>query len=206
MATQSPKITRERILDSAEAEFAEKGFGGARVKEIAASAGVTGAMVHYYFNSKEDLHRAVLDRMVKDLMDLVSRIAPEPIDPVEKVQRFFYAFFDYAARHRNFARLTSMETGHDSREFFLSLVRTHFRPLYQLAKAFLKKGMDQGVFRSIDTDHLLTAIYGMTITYFSDSPFLDELLDRQVTSREAVAERRTVLMDMILRLLLKNPN
>jgi len=199
------KETRERVLDSAESVFAEAGFGGARIKEISRRAGVTSAMVHYYFQTKEELYRAVLDRMVADLVHLVSTIAPAPIDPVPKLKRFFYGFFDYAARHRNFARLTSMEMGHDNIEYALELFARHFKPLYALAKGFLQKGIKQGAFQPIDPDHLLSAIYGMTISYFSDSPFIEVLSGRKVGSQATVAQRRDLLMAMILRIVLRDP-
>ena len=171
----SQKTVRERIVDSAERIFAEKGFGGARIKEISQAAGVSGAMIHYYFNSKEDLHKEVLTRMVQDFVDLVSQIAPEPIPPIEKLQRFCSGLFDFAARHKNFTRITSMETGHDNSEYFLELITLHFAPLYRDAKEFLKSGMEAGIFRTFDADHLITAIYGMMMTHFSDSPFLEHL-------------------------------
>lgn len=203
MTENHQKETRERILDSAEREFADNGFGGARIKEIAQGAGITGAMVHYYFQTKEELYRAVLDRMVGDLVELVGKIAPEPIGPIEKLHRFFYGFFDYAAKHYNFSRLTSMETGHDNQEYFLSLVREFIRPMFEDAREFLSTNMERGIFKKTDPDHLLTAIYGMTISYFSDSRFLDVVLNQDTTEEAAIAERRDALMAFIEQILLK---
>ncbi len=207
MATEGKdtKNTRERIIDSAEAVFAKNGFGGARIKDISARAGVTSAMIHYYFNSKEELHRAVLTRMIQDLVELVGKIAPEPIPPIAKVKLFFEGFFDYASRHRNFSRITSMETGHDNQEFFLDLIKAYFRPLYERAREFLTKGIQMGVFRPIDPDHLLTAIYGMTVTYFSDSLFLEVLMGRNSTADHQIDIRRDLLLEMIFRILLADP-
>lgn len=196
------KNTRERIIDCAEQVFAENGFGGARIRDISERAGVTGAMIHYYFNSKEELLRAVLTRIVEDLVSLTARVAPEPIPPVIKVELFFRHFFDYASRHKNFTRITSMETGHDNQEFFLGLIKNQLRPLYEEARSFLRRGMDAGVFRPIDPDHLLTAIYGMTMSYFSDSPFLEILMGLDSTAELQIEARRDLLMEMILRILL----
>src|SRR4051812_45471354 len=54
--------TRQRILDSGEHEFAARGFAGARLREIAETAGVQPALIHHYFTDKQGLYRAVLDR------------------------------------------------------------------------------------------------------------------------------------------------
>lgn len=56
--------TRERILDAAEHLFAERGFDGTSIRDVTADAGVNLAAVHYHFGSKEDLLRAVLERVV----------------------------------------------------------------------------------------------------------------------------------------------
>jgi TetR/AcrR family transcriptional regulator len=56
---RDPERTRERILEAALAEFAAKGFAGARVDQIAAGAGVNKQLVSYYFGGKQGLYRAL---------------------------------------------------------------------------------------------------------------------------------------------------
>ncbi len=56
--------TRERILDSAERLFAERGFDGTSIRDVTADASANLAAVHYHFGSKEDLVREVLRRVV----------------------------------------------------------------------------------------------------------------------------------------------
>ncbi|MGH2607610.1 MAG: TetR/AcrR family transcriptional regulator [Tepidiformaceae bacterium] len=56
--------TRERILDAAEHLFSERGFDGTSIRDVTAEAAVNLAAVHYHFGSKEDLLRAVLERIV----------------------------------------------------------------------------------------------------------------------------------------------
>ena len=59
--------TQQKILAAAEAEFAEKGFDGGRVDEIAKRAGVNKAMLYYYFQSKEQLLRALTEKHFKEI-------------------------------------------------------------------------------------------------------------------------------------------
>ena len=59
--------TRARILAAAEVEFAAVGYDGARTVAIARRAGLTHAMLHYYFDTKAALYRAVLERVLTDL-------------------------------------------------------------------------------------------------------------------------------------------
>ncbi len=55
--------TQQAILAAAEKEFANKGLAGARVDIIAERAGANKRMLYYYFNSKENLYLAVLERV-----------------------------------------------------------------------------------------------------------------------------------------------
>lgn len=52
---------RQSVLEAAEHEFCVHGLDGARTTEIARRAGVTHAMLHYYFDTKRDLFRAVVE-------------------------------------------------------------------------------------------------------------------------------------------------
>ncbi len=60
--TTPPASTQEKILDAASSAFAEDGFAGARVDEIARRAGVNKAMLYYHFGDKQALYREVLTR------------------------------------------------------------------------------------------------------------------------------------------------
>ena len=60
--TLASHTTRQRILDAASKEFADEGFAGARVDEIARSAGVNKAMLYYHVGNKQTLYTAVLMR------------------------------------------------------------------------------------------------------------------------------------------------
>ncbi|MFH1462906.1 MAG: TetR/AcrR family transcriptional regulator [Pseudomonadota bacterium] len=198
--------TREQILTVAESVFAEKGFDGARVKDIAARVGVTHAVIHYHFNTKGDLYRAVADRMVGELLDMATSIPQEPLDPGPKLERFFCSFFDFAARHPHFARLANLETGDEGERYLLALVREQLAPQYQRARGFILRGVAAGVFRPVDPEHLLTAIYGMIVSYFGDSPFIAAITGGEGLLTEAALEqRRAELMRMILRTVLVNP-
>ena len=67
--TAGDEGTRERLLDTAERLFAERGFDGASVREITAAAGCNVAAVNYHFGSKENLYREVFRRRLAALRD-----------------------------------------------------------------------------------------------------------------------------------------
>lgn len=75
-ARQAPDA-RAAILDAALALFAEKGFHGTPMREIAASAGISQGLLHHHFGNKEGLWKAVGDQTSKEFLAYVSGI----IDP-----------------------------------------------------------------------------------------------------------------------------
>lgn len=71
--------TEGRILLAAETEFMEKGFAGARTTSIANAAGVTHAMFHYYFRTKEKLFESIIERKV----GLVGKLLTETVEDAD---------------------------------------------------------------------------------------------------------------------------
>ena len=62
--------TEQIILEAAEAEFLEKGYSNAKMLSIARRAGVAHSMLHYYFRSKENLFKSILQRKTQELLPM----------------------------------------------------------------------------------------------------------------------------------------
>lgn len=60
---------KELILRAASEEFADKGFAASKTSDIAAKAGVPKPNVYYYFKSKENLYREVLESIIEPLLE-----------------------------------------------------------------------------------------------------------------------------------------
>ena len=74
--------TRAEILEVATAEFAERGYSGARVDEIAERTRTTKRMIYYYFGGKEQLYIAVLERAYSQLRDAEQTLDVDHLDPL----------------------------------------------------------------------------------------------------------------------------
>jgi AcrR family transcriptional regulator len=81
---ERPTARRDRILASAEAEFAAHGFSGARVDRIAATASVNKQLLFHYFDSKAGLYQAVTDSLSKRF-DLESRPGSTPAEQLRSL-------------------------------------------------------------------------------------------------------------------------
>ena len=95
--------TRERILDQALPLFAEHGFAGTSTRMIAKAASVNVATLAYYFNGKEGLYLAVLERLYTDMQAYIPREMP-PIGP-NTARWLATQLWSFARAHRTQIRL-----------------------------------------------------------------------------------------------------
>jgi TetR/AcrR family transcriptional regulator len=191
------KEAKERIVFVAESVFARKGFAGARTQEIADLAGVNKAMIHYYFDNKEKLYHAVLDKLLFDLIKLTQESVRDRAGFAEQLDLFYRGFFDYIATHRNFSRLSAMERGSGDR-YLSRMVETFFKPLFDRGVDFINRGASAGVFdKKVNPRQYLVSVYGMTIGYFADAEFVAQLLGDDPLTDKMLKERREALLQMV---------
>lgn len=104
--TDADLDTRSRILDAAEQAFADGGLAGARVASIAEDAGANKAMLYYYFDSKEALYFAVLERVFEQIAaQAVGAGLDASRTATEALAAFVTGYQGVLAAHPHFARL-----------------------------------------------------------------------------------------------------
>jgi AcrR family transcriptional regulator len=155
--------TRAELLAVATEVFAESGYSGARVDEIAERTRTTKRMIYYYFGGKEQLYMAVLENAYRGIREAEQRLQVDHVDPVVAMRRLAELTFDHHLDHQAFIRLVAIENIHRG-EFIgrLDSLRTLSRPATSLLDEILARGRQQGVFRS-DVDaldvHILISSY-----------------------------------------------
>ena len=138
--------TRDKLLDAAGHEFAEKGFDGATVRSICDRAGVNLAAVNYHFGDKERLYEAVI------MLAHQSRPAPargsEDLDPRAELRQYIAYFLEEAVFHQETGwqqELMVREIANPTRASD-TLIREAFRPSFDRLVAILQRlspGADQ---------------------------------------------------------------
>jgi AcrR family transcriptional regulator len=112
---RDPERTRNEILEVATREFAERGYAGARVDEIAARMRTTKRMIYYYFGGKEQLFVAVLERAYAEIRRAEQEVDVDQLDPLAALRRIAELTFDHHESHPDFIRLVSIENIHRAR-------------------------------------------------------------------------------------------
>lgn len=95
---------RDAILENAALLYAEHGFFGASIADLAAACKTSKSLIYHYYPSKEDILFDVMHSHVRALLDAAERVAAEPRLPAAKLhaltQAFMRLYVGAAARHK----------------------------------------------------------------------------------------------------------
>ena len=96
---------RELVLDVAESLFAEKGFDGTTVSDIAERSELAKGSLYQIFQSKEEIIAAIIGRKIDRIWGIVDDIVKRPISPTERVREVFRTKLESVWESRHFARI-----------------------------------------------------------------------------------------------------
>jgi TetR/AcrR family transcriptional regulator len=195
LATGIPS-TKQVILEVARRRFAEHGFSGTSLTEIAEEVGFRRPSLLHHFASKEALYKAVVLDSFTDWVDLVDAATTDTRAGWQQVERVLRAAFRFFEEHPEFVRLVRWEALEGGR-FLQQELAVLLKPLFDRGAAFLEREMDAGRLRRYDARQLLLTGYGAVLSYLSDAPLMTGLLDSDPLSSDALEQRREHVLDVL---------
>jgi AcrR family transcriptional regulator len=192
--------TRRDILAVATQEFADRGYDGARVDQIAASTRTAKRMIYYYFGSKEQLYIEVLEQAYTAIRDAEQSIDVEHLDPIAAIRRLAELTFDHHEAHPEFIRLVSIENIHRAEHLRRSERLTSLNtPAIELIATILERGRAAGAFTSeVDAVDLHMMISAFCVFRIANRHTFGALFDRDLTCTRLSDHYRTMLGDMVV--------
>ena len=195
--------TETRILQAAEKEFLEKGYAGARTVSIAEAAGVTHAMLHYYYRTKDNLFEKIVSDKMHMLGNIIlSAIGDEDLPLEERVRQGVERHFDFLFANRDLPRFIINELyaqpGHSG------VLKTSVREMVNHVLNNLQRQIDEnaagGKCLQIDARMLLMDIVSLNVFPFVAAPIISgAMVDFQENYDDFLVARKRENVETILR-------
>jgi TetR/AcrR family transcriptional regulator len=181
MAGDMEKTVNEQILDSATRLFAEKGFAGVSLQDVAEASGIEEGELTKLFGSREKLYEAVLEPLFSKYAVSLGAPFQGGDRPVTKVELFASAMCDFRKQSPYFFPLFYRELLNPS-PFFESIVLKNIRHVAYLSDNNIAKGIQKGSFRrGVNPANVTMAMLGMFHYYFLANRLAGSLLPENTT-------------------------
>jgi AcrR family transcriptional regulator len=182
--------TAQRILDVAEQLFAEKGFDGATLRDIAGRVGIREPGLYNHFASKEALYRSVLERALQPLADAIDELMEREASP-EELKALPARLTDLIALHPNIVALmyrsllgSADAPGHELMEDWLERLF--------LKGAALLEGAGGGGDRR-ERALSMIAMFNLTTSYFLTQRIYGRIAGDDILSDENLARQKRLV-------------
>lgn len=196
------------ILKAAENEFLAKGYAGARTTSIARQAGVTHAMLHYYFQTKEQLFEQVLDEKMRLMEQSVLAAFTDVGLPLpERLRSGIIRHFDFIAANPDLPRFIINEVfAYPERS---QVMCNRIRRITQVMLSDFQQELDElhrrGEVESVDVRMLLLDIVSLNIFVFVAYPLVSQVFGEFQMDKEQFFEmRKAENVEIIMRRIKKN--
>ena len=166
---EAKALFRNAILEAAEHVFAQQGFHGARIQDIAEHARIAVGTVYNHFEQKEDVLRALLEERMEGLIDQLAPLPSEPERFEDKLQARVTRMLRYVEKHRNFYVL-ALEHGLFAKGS-VSAGNALCRPVHHIERfratlgELVEEGIASGALRPMEPSRIMWFFGGLMRTF-----------------------------------------
>jgi len=188
---------RARIAAAAEELFAERGFDGSAIRDIAGKAGVNGAMIHYYFGNKEGLYHAILEGAASRVRTLLIETTGRSGSSSKRLASFVEAYAAYILSQPNIARILYREmlTG---AKHIKQIAQQYAASNYSMLKGLITDGVQRGELRNVDAELAPISLMGMVVIFQFLKPIISIALGKTQYDKAFVDRVAAHTIDLFL--------
>lgn len=200
--TGEPGDIRDRLLDAAVRRFAAQGIAGTSLRDIASEAGVTPALVHYYFGGRDALLAAVIEERVMPLVQGLRTPVQQAGDDLRAlIEGFVRTVIVTASAHPWLPQLWVREVLHESGAL-RGLMLERVGPLLprMLAARFAQAQAAGHLNPRVDPRLLVASIMGQTMFLVASAPVWRALFDADDIGTDALVRHVLALLESGLEL------
>lgn len=168
---------REALLEVAGELFSQRGVSEVSLRELARAAGVTPAMIHYYFGDKEGLYEALLERALSRVLARVREIVATEREDLEEIADFLQVVVGALSSERWIPSLIIREVIADTGRFRERFIRDFASQIAGIVPDVLGREVTAGRLRpDLDLPLTFVSLLGMLAWPFAARPVLERVL------------------------------
>ncbi len=157
---------RDIILNTAKEMFANKGFEGTTMDELAKKAGINKATIYYHFKNKDTLYEEVFSQCVNEVVEDLEQSVGRIENAKECLRLYVDTFYFHAKKDKAFLGLLLREVAGGGSLFPKKAIE-RFLKMLSILEDILKKGAEDGVFKKADTKLIHFMIVGSVCFFVS---------------------------------------
>jgi len=195
--------SRGKILEVAEARFAQRGFAGVGMREVALAAGLGKSSLFHHFPTKAELWVAVIERVIARIEIHVLPALGASGGALARIDRAVDALIDALAEHPTTARLLLRSLVEEDELAAApppgaAEVEARIHGLVARFTALLAAGVEAGELRPASAPDAVQTLIGTTVYHFASGEFGEAVLGGALFSAEAVARRKREVKELLL--------
>lgn len=196
------KPRKEEILDIATCLFAERGYEGTSMNDVAARVGMRKASLFYHFATKDALYEAVLDRLVESLGSALLAAYQGVGSFAERVEAAAGTTAEVLGSHPYAARLLIREVMNWGPVLRGKLLDKAMAVL-EAGTAFVRAGQEAGEFVEGDPKHLVMSTLGLQFLPFALAQLVERYAGISAFDARFVADRRAAVRRQVCDILVR---
>jgi len=188
--------TAERILDAAEALFAERGYAGTALRDVARAVDLRTPSLYNHFASKDSLYAAVLERGIRPVFEVLSEVVEARQGANRDMGRLVRRVMALVARHPNVPKLIQHETLAGGRRL-TPMLRAWIQPVFERAQEMVETSSAASRWEPEQFPLLVLAMYHVFVGYFNIASLYLDMNGQDLLAEEALVKQERFFADLV---------
>lgn len=199
MPAKTDNSTEQKILDTAETVFHEKGYDGARMQEIADKASINKGLLHYYFKTKDSLFDAIFSMALRRMVTNINSILLMEIPLEEKIDLIVDGYMNMLSRNSSLPRFVITELNKDPDRFVAKHLNSNFKDVFSSFIASVQKEVDAGNIKPIDPTQLFMNMISMIIFPYVGRPMIQVVVGLDNKAFQNLMQERREMIKLFIK-------
>ena len=191
--------TEEKILQAAREVFQQKGYDGARMRDIADRASINKGLLHYYFRTKDALFEKIFGIAFQTMVAQVNEIFSADASLFDKIRTFTDKYIDLIARNEYLPKFVINEINRNPDQFIEHMQIRKKKPVVHVFIEQFEKEIAAGNIKSVDARQFCINMISLCLFPFIARPMMQTILDIDyATYRQMMQDRKKEVAEFLI--------